>query len=108
MKAKNELPIFYDRAEHTIVDGHRDYNNAWHTAIDLYHLITVSKAITLSAISRKESRGAHFRKDYPEKDDSLSKLNTVIYKGADEKMQVKSEPLPEIHPDLQKVIEEMK
>jgi len=108
MKAKNELPKFYDRAEHTIVDGHRDYNNAWHTAIDLYHLITVSEAITLSAISRNESRGAHFRNDYPEKDDSLSKLNTVIYKGADGKMKVKSEPLPEIHPDLQKVIEEMK
>jgi succinate dehydrogenase / fumarate reductase flavoprotein subunit len=108
MKAKNELPKFYDRAEHTIVDGHRDYNNAWHTAIDLYHLITVSEAITLSAISRNESRGAHFRNDYPEKDDSLSKLNTVIYKGSDGKMKIKSEPLPEIHPDLQKVIEEMK
>lgn len=108
MKAKNELLKFYDRAGYTLVDGHRDYNNAWHTAIDLYHLITVSEAITLSAIRRKESRGAHFRNDYPNKDESLSKLNTVIYKGADGKMQVKSEPLLEIHPDLQKVIEEMK
>jgi succinate dehydrogenase / fumarate reductase flavoprotein subunit len=34
----------------------------------LKHLLTVSEAITRSAIERKESRGGHFRDDFPNKD----------------------------------------
>ena len=46
-------------------------NPGWHTALDLRNLLTVSEAITRSALERKESRGAHFRDDYPDKDGGL-------------------------------------
>ena len=55
------------RAEAAAVHGHREYNPGWHTALDLRHLLTVSEAIARCAIERKESRGGHFREDYPEK-----------------------------------------
>ena len=52
-------------AQRVGVGGNREYNPGWHTALDLGNLLTVSEAITRSAIERKESRGGHFREDYP-------------------------------------------
>ena len=54
-----------ERANRVGVGGHREYNPGWHTALDLHNLLTVSEAITRSALERKESRGGHFRDDYP-------------------------------------------
>ena len=64
------------------VTGNRDFNPGWHTAIDLKNLLTVSEAITRAALERKESRGAQFREDYPEKDERFSKVNTIISQSA--------------------------
>ena len=50
------------------VSGNREYNPGWHTALDLSNLLTISEAVARAAIERKESRGGHFREDYPEKD----------------------------------------
>ncbi len=70
--------------------------------------MTVSEAITLRALERKESRGAQFRDDYPDKDDRFAKVNTMISKAADGSMQIRLEPLPEMPDYLKQVIEEMK
>ena len=56
------------RAARVAVTGNREYNPGWHTALDLHNLLTVAEAITRSAIDRRESRGGHFRDDYPQKD----------------------------------------
>jgi succinate dehydrogenase / fumarate reductase flavoprotein subunit len=90
------------------VIGNREYNNGWHTALDLQNLLTVSEAITRAALERKESRGAHFREDYPEKNEVGGKFNIIIKKGEDGQMQVKREALREIRADLKQIIEEMK
>ena len=85
--------------------GNREYNPGWHTALDLNNLLTVSEAITLSALRRKESRGAQFRDDYPRKDTkNFGKVNTVIGLGPDGKMQVRLEPLPAMPEELKEVI----
>ena len=90
------------------VTGNRDFNPGWHTALDLKNLLTVSEAITRAALERKESRGAQFRDDYPEKEERFAKVNTVIRKDEDGNMQVRLEPLPEMPDYLKQVIEEMK
>ena len=64
-EALARLAEFKARAERVGVTGHREYHSGWHTALDLRNLLTVSEAITRSAIERKESRGGHFREDYP-------------------------------------------
>ncbi len=106
--AAEELKKLWDRAGHVGVIGNRDFNPGWHTALDLKSLLTISEAITKAAIERKESRGAQFREDLPDKDEKFSKVNTVIAKAADGSMQVRLEPLPEMPDYLKRVIEEMK
>ena len=90
------------------VSGNREYNPGWHTALDLKNLLTVSEAITRGALERKESRGAQFREDYPDKDEQFAKVNTMISKAEDGSMEVRLEPLPEMPDYLKQIIEEMK
>ena len=106
--ALEKLKNFWERANRAGVVGHREFNPGWHTALDLKTLLTVSEAITRAALERKESRGAQFREDCPEKDDRFAKLNTMISKAADGSMQVRLDPLPEMPDYLKQVIEEMK
>jgi Succinate dehydrogenase/fumarate reductase, flavoprotein subunit len=94
------------RAEKSAVTGNREYNPGWHTALDLKNLLMVSEAITLAALERKESRGAQFREDYPDKAERFSKVNTIISKAPDGSMQVRLEPLPEMPDYLKQLIEE--
>ncbi len=108
LQASAELKKLWHRSGNVKVTGNREYNAGWHTAMDLFNLLTVSEAITKAATVRKESRGAHFREDFPGKDDKNNKLNLVIYKGADGEMQIKQEPLKELRTDLKQIIEEMK
>jgi len=96
------------RAAKVAVQGHLEYNPGWHTAIDLKHLLTISEAITIAAIDRKESRGGHFRDDFPNKDPEAQKYNSVIAKQADGSMKMRREPIPAMREDLKQVIEEMK
>jgi succinate dehydrogenase / fumarate reductase flavoprotein subunit len=107
-KALEKIGNLKTRAEKTAVIGNREYNPGWHTALDLRNLLTVSEAITHAALERKESRGAQFREDYPNKDDAFGKVNTIISKAPDGSMQVRLEPLSGMPDYLKQIIEEMK
>ena len=97
-----------ERANCVSVPGNREYNPGWHTALDLRNLLTVSEAITRAALERKESRGAQFREDYPEKDPVYGRFNIVVRKGADGRMELERRPLPSLLQELAQIIEEMK
>jgi succinate dehydrogenase / fumarate reductase flavoprotein subunit len=107
LRAVEYLQMMRKRAVSVRVTGNREYNAGWHTAMDLNNLLTVSEAVTMAALERKESRGAHFREDYPQKDEKNGKFNLVIFKGENGQMQIRKESLPEVREDLKKVIEEM-
>jgi succinate dehydrogenase / fumarate reductase flavoprotein subunit len=95
-------------SERVSVYGNREYNAGWHTALDLHNLLTVSEIVTRAALERKESRGAHFRDDYPSKDEEAGKFNILARKGADGAVQLTREPIPSMREDLRQIIEEMK
>jgi succinate dehydrogenase / fumarate reductase flavoprotein subunit len=107
-KALDGLNQLWERTKRVHVTGNREYNPGWHTALDLDSLLTVSEAITLASIERKESRGAQFRDDYPTKSDAFAKVIIIVRKGPDGRMQVRQEPIPEMTGELKQVIEEMK
>jgi succinate dehydrogenase flavoprotein subunit len=107
-QALEELRKLSARAEKVAVAGNREYNGGWHTALDLHNLLTVSEVITRAALDRKESRGAHFRDDYPSKDESAGKQNIVIRRGENGEVLVNREPVREMPAELKQIIEEAK
>ena len=105
-QALEALRTLTSRAAQASVTGHREYNPGWHTAIDLQNLLTVSEAITRSAIERKESRGGHFREDFPDKIPEFATFNIVTARSADGTMSVRRVPIPPIPPELKQIIED--
>jgi len=105
-RALGELAQLKARTAQASVTGHREYNPGWHTAIDLRNLLIVSEAITRSAIERKESRGGHFREDFPDKAPEFGKFNIVTADTADGAMAVRRVPIPPIPPELAQIIED--
>jgi fumarate reductase flavoprotein subunit len=51
---------------HGLPDHNRAFNLSWHDWMNLKSLVAVSRAVTAAAIAREDSRGAHFRADFPE------------------------------------------
>ncbi|HVR72167.1 MAG TPA: fumarate reductase/succinate dehydrogenase flavoprotein subunit [Vicinamibacteria bacterium] len=107
-RALEAIEGLWQRARRVHVMGNREYNPGWHTALDLGNLLTAAEAVTRSALERKESRGGHFREDYPEKSAELGKVNLVVRNGTEGRMEVTRVPIPEMPPALGQVIEEMK
>jgi succinate dehydrogenase / fumarate reductase flavoprotein subunit len=108
LEARQRIAGLRQRAARAGITGNREYNNGWHTALDLHNLLTVSEAIALAALERKESRGAHFRDDFPAKSDAYSTFNYVIRKGANGEMTLATTPIPDMPAELKQVIEENK
>ena len=78
---KKGLQLLQDlkiRGEKIRVEGNRQYNPAWHYALDLKNLLCVAEAITLAALNREESRGGHTRDDFPESSESFQNVNSFI------------------------------
>jgi succinate dehydrogenase / fumarate reductase flavoprotein subunit len=108
VRALEEIESLRKRASQVAVDGNREYNTGWHTALDLPNLLTVSEAIARTGIERKESRGGHFREDYPEKVKSFAEVNIIVRRGRNGEMQVVREKIPDMPAELKQVIEEQR
>ena len=108
LQALEGIAKLWDRARKVGVMGNREFNPGWHTALDLKNLLTVSEAVTRAGLERKESRGAHFRDDFPEKDPAFAEVNTIISRAEDGTMQIRRDSIPEMPNELKQVIEEMK
>jgi succinate dehydrogenase / fumarate reductase flavoprotein subunit len=107
-KALDEIARLRERAARAGVSGNREYNPGWHTALDLPNLLTVSEAITRAALERKESRGAQFRDDYPQKDAAYGSFNIIVRKGKNGEMELDRAPLPPMPQALKEIIEQEK
>jgi succinate dehydrogenase / fumarate reductase flavoprotein subunit len=106
--ALGEIAKLKARAVKAGISGNREYNGGWHTALDLDNLLTVSEVITRAAIERKESRGAHFRDDFPDKSEDWAKYNLRITKDANGEPKVERVATKPVTEEMKQVIEENK
>ena len=104
-RALSELGELKARAARVRVEGSRLFNPGWHLAWDLHSMLTVAEAVTRSALTRRESRGAHSRIDYPGLDDAWGKKHNVVVKKAGAMTLVET-PVLEMPDDLKQLLAE--
>jgi len=107
-KALEGIQALKAKAAKVGAHGNREYNPGWHTALDLTNLLTCAEAIAMCAVERKESRGGHFRDDFPDKDPNFATFNHVVRKGAGGRPELRRETIPTLRDDLKQVVEENK
>ncbi len=77
-----DLGKLKERYERIVADDHgKAFNTDLMDAVELESLLGLAEAILVSAEARKESRGAHFREDYPERDDKNWLKHTFMQKA---------------------------
>ena len=105
--AMEGLSRLKERVQKLSMNGSRMFNPGWHLCADLKSMLTVSEAVTRSALARKESRGAHSRLDFPEYDATWGKQNNIISLRGNE-MDLQQRPTKELPADLQALLAEEK
>jgi succinate dehydrogenase / fumarate reductase flavoprotein subunit len=106
--AVRELDEIEKRVQKVAVNGSIQFNPGWHLAQDLKNMVTCSKAVARCALQRTESRGGHTRLDFPDYSAEWSTKNSIIRKGDDGKMEITTQPLPELPAELKKLFDEEK
>ena len=104
-KGLAEIGRLRERTANVRVEGSRLFNPGWHLARDLKSMLMVSEAVALSALARKESRGAHSRIDYPNYDDQWSKLNNIISRDG-EAMRLNQASITVMPSDLKEIFDQ--
>jgi succinate dehydrogenase / fumarate reductase flavoprotein subunit len=102
--ALGKLAVLKERFKNLSVPGSRMFNPGWHLCADMKSMLTVSEAVTRSALARKESRGAHSRIDFANYDSTWGKQNNIISRRGNE-MLLQQRPTVQPPEELQKLIE---
>ena len=82
-KGMDALKQLQNRFENIYVKPKSRYNHTLYNALELKNMLSIAQAIVKCALDRKESRGAHFRTDYPERDDQNFIKHSLIYYDKD-------------------------
>jgi fumarate reductase flavoprotein subunit len=75
-----------------LADTDRAFNLTWHDWLNLRSLIEVSKAVASAALRRENSRGAHYREDFPDEGELASSTFTVVHQR-DGRLEITDEPV---------------
>ncbi|RMF92699.1 MAG: FAD-binding protein [Nitrospinota bacterium] len=86
--ALQRIAELQEDCQRVALSGGRRFNLAWQDLLNLQNLLTVSALITQSALVRRESRGSHYRLDYPETDNHHYLRNVCLQRGAEGEMRV--------------------
>jgi succinate dehydrogenase / fumarate reductase flavoprotein subunit/fumarate reductase flavoprotein subunit len=75
------------------IQGARAYNMSWNEYISLLNMLEVSLLVAYSALQREESRGAHYRSDFPERNDEYGLFNIFLRKADQQEPMIEKRPV---------------
>ena len=104
-RALNKVLELQGRAKNVKVDSTRAFNPGWHAAWDIQYMLKTSEVIVRCALERKESRGAQWRTDFPDKDPSWATKNLIAKKDGD-KVAISTQELEPMPADLQALFDD--
>lgn len=91
-QAIQEIADLKERAAKIASKGGRMFNLGWQQALDMRNLLTASELIARSALAREDSRGAHYREDFPEINNA-NWLKNIYLARADADIKMWTEPV---------------
>ena len=86
------------------VAGNLQYNPGLLQCLELHSMLEISELLVRGAIMRKESRGAHYRSDFPKKDRKW--LKNIVFKKNEDKLESYTFSPPEMPPYLKEILPE--
>ena len=108
LTALEKIQELQKRAKTIKVAGDRYFNPGWHAARDVRFMLRTSEIIVRCALERKESRGAQWRLDFPDREDATwGKVNLIACKDGD-RVKIVQRPLPEMPAELKALFQEGK
>ncbi len=102
VEALDEIRTLESQVGSIGVKGGLLFNQGLMACIELENMLLVAKCIVMSALQRKESRGAHTRSDYPKKDPEFRLNITCSY--SDGKVVLGTRSIPDMPDDLKSIV----
>ncbi|PSR34005.1 MAG: fumarate reductase/succinate dehydrogenase flavoprotein subunit, partial [Sulfobacillus thermosulfidooxidans] len=98
----NKILSLKERAKRMGIKGGRVYNPGWHAVFDVENMLLLSELIVRGALERKESRGGHWRSDYPDELPEMGKWN-FVHQYSEDGDRITRVPVPEMPPELAEI-----
>jgi succinate dehydrogenase/fumarate reductase flavoprotein subunit len=95
--AEVQLQILEERINKVSLRGPQKYNLTWQEYMNVRNLVSIAKMVTKSALMRTESRGSHYREDYPESNDEKWLSNIFVTKTEDVEPRYWTENVKQTH-----------
>ena len=108
IEALEDLDKFKKRALDANPGVSKTYNAGWHQALDLENMIDISRACTMAALSRTESRGGHTREDHPVPDKGKWSHTTNVIWMENNEIKIKQEDLKQPPEEFEKLLDRSK
>ncbi|MEI9813559.1 MAG: fumarate reductase/succinate dehydrogenase flavoprotein subunit [Acidobacteriota bacterium] len=107
-EAIEKIEALRKRAVKAGITGNIEYNTGWHTALDLDNMLAISDMIAKAGLERKESRGGHFRDDFPDKSAEWAQYNIKFTRDASGRPVLERVPVVPLTDEMKQIIEEQK
>lgn len=93
LRAQAQLAELEEQASRIGVPGPATVNFGWQEALDVVNQLTIARLVVEAALVREESRGAHYRADFPERDDARWLRSIVEQRGPDGLPVIRFDPV---------------